>query len=348
MHAKEALLAVSTEPTVNIGDYIQILAAGQFIEKADCFVERERIDEYEGENIRMILNGWYMHHGRHWPPSPRIHPLFLSFHLNISARHELLSPQGKAYFKRHEPIGCRDRGTMLMLREAGIEAYFSGCLTLTLGMTGFHNKQKEDRIYIVDPCLTGGRPAWDTDRIRDFLTLLRHPRKMHRLTHKRGIAKASLHELLRTACFYNEYRRCFEESVLLEAEYLHHAGKEYKENYPTQEARLEKAEELVRQYARAKLVITSRIHCALPCLGVGTPVFFVENADDGENGTCRMDGIRELFHTLTWQKGKIRGGNFRLTRRIGNGFIPANKEDWRPLAEKMTYTCKLFYGVDKP
>ena len=32
------------------------------------------------------------------------------------------------------------------------------------------------------------------------------------------------------------------------------------------------AKNLLNKYASAKLVITSRIHCAIPCLSLGTPV----------------------------------------------------------------------------
>ena len=72
---KNALLAMSTENEVNIGDYIQQLAAKQFLGEAETFVEREEIDAYDGEEVRMILNGWFMHHPEHWPPSEKIAPL---------------------------------------------------------------------------------------------------------------------------------------------------------------------------------------------------------------------------------------------------------------------------------
>ena len=46
-------------------------------------------------------------------------------------------------------------------------------------------------------------------------------------------------------------------------------------------AKNHRALELLDKYARAKLVITSRLHCALPCLSYGTPVLFsYYNMDD--------------------------------------------------------------------
>ena len=50
----------------------------------------------------------------------------------------------------------------------------------------------------------------------------------------------------------------------------------------------------LRDYARAKLVITSRIHCALPCAGMGVPVILmVANPQDP-----RFGGITELLNHL--------------------------------------------------
>ena len=50
-------------------------------------------------------------------------------------------------------------------------------------------------------------------------------------------------------------------------------------------------------YARAKVVVTSRIHVALPCVAFGTPVLFW-GAGTGFTGSTRMSGLLDLFHTL--------------------------------------------------
>lgn len=43
------------------------------------------------------------------------------------------------------------------------------------------------------------------------------------------------------------------------------------------EERFKKVEELLKLYQNAKLVITSRLHCALPCIALGTPVILVKD-----------------------------------------------------------------------
>ena len=55
------------------------------------------------------------------------------------------------------------------------------------------------------------------------------------------------------------------------------------------------------QIAAAKLVITSRIHVALPCVALGTPVIFtlIDGATDSGlpgGGGGRVDGLSQLFH----------------------------------------------------
>ncbi len=64
----------------------------------------------------------------------------------------------------------------------------------------------------------------------------------------------------------------------------------------TVEDRLERARGLLKKYATAKMVITSRIHCALPCLALGTPVYFV---DVGYKQRNRFKGILDLMHCIT-------------------------------------------------
>jgi hypothetical protein len=70
----------------------------------------------------------------------------------------------------------------------------------------------------------------------------------------------------------------------------------------SREERFQIAEELLDKYAKAKLVITSRIHCALPCLAMGVPVYFV-NAGYGSLfsfGTLgdRFEGIIDQFRVI--------------------------------------------------
>ncbi|MDM3850554.1 MAG: polysaccharide pyruvyl transferase family protein [Aphanizomenon gracile PMC627.10] len=62
-------------------------------------------------------------------------------------------------------------------------------------------------------------------------------------------------------------------SILEKAEFVTHNVENYK--YRWHGYKLKKAVELLKLYASAKIVITSRLHCALPCLAFGTPCIFL-------------------------------------------------------------------------
>jgi len=61
------------------------------------------------------------------------------------------------------------------------------------------------------------------------------------------------------------------------------------------EARFRRAEKHLEQYATARLVVTSRLHCALPCLALATPVIFVVE----EPSNYRLRGLCGLTRHLT-------------------------------------------------
>ena len=90
---KKGLLVVGTEDGLNIGDYIQAVAAEQFFDHIDLYLEREKLDEYDGEPVKIIMNGWYMHHPNHWPPAVNIKPLFVAFHINSEPKKKILTPK---------------------------------------------------------------------------------------------------------------------------------------------------------------------------------------------------------------------------------------------------------------
>ncbi|UXP31063.1 polysaccharide pyruvyl transferase family protein [Reichenbachiella agarivorans] len=62
--------------------------------------------------------------------------------------------------------------------------------------------------------------------------------------------------------------------------------------------RLKDSQALLDEYAQAKLVVTSRIHCALPCLALGTPVYFLDFGYVRKSNRDRFDGILDLMHVV--------------------------------------------------
>lgn len=338
---ENALIAVSTPETINIGDYVQALAAKQYLPNISRFIERERLDEYNGIPVKMIMNGYYMHEPEHWPPSPAIHPLFVSVHFNTLAKKALTSDKSIEYLRSYEPIGCRDIQTRDLLLEKGVKAYYSGCLTLTLGMN-YRSEEKDDTVYIVDPCFEN--PKNGSDGIRNAVTLLGNFRDVTKIARKYyGGRRFGPRSLLAVARFYREYGKIFSRETLVDAEYIAQQSDTFKRICKTDLELLEKAEELVRLYSKAQLVITTRIHCALPCLGLETPVVFINNQLQSEASACRMQGLIELFNTVQWTGEKL----ICEFDELKNGLLskknkPKNKQSWIGYAQDLAQRCKSF------
>ena len=68
--------------SVNIGEYVQSLAAKQFIPHVDQFIDRDSIKYYCGSSVKMIMNGWWTGLDGIEELSPQINPLFISYHID--------------------------------------------------------------------------------------------------------------------------------------------------------------------------------------------------------------------------------------------------------------------------
>ena len=245
---KKAIISYST--STNIGDEIQSLAVKQIINKVDYYIDREKLNEFKNnESVKLIINGWFMDSPNNWPPSKDIIPLFISFHIshNSDTNKIFLSNDNISYFKKYEPIGCRDKQTKELLESHGVNAYFSGCATLT-----YKNKFKErnNKILCVDP----------------------------------------LFNIFPYSYGKNIYKSLIPSSLHKDVEYIEH--KRYDLN-KSNDQRFNDAEELISKYSQAKVVITSRIHAALPCLALGTPVIFLDAGYTSKKQRNRFDGLTD-------------------------------------------------------
>lgn len=333
---KYKLLSIENRAMINIGDYVQALAAAQFLPQVDGFVNRECLSDYDGDECKVIMNGWYMHDPTKWPPGEKITPLFVALHINKLASEQMLQEKGRTYLKKHEPIGCRDYHTRDLLQENGIESYFSGCLTLTLGRK-YRSVRHTDKVYFVDPYI----PREESFALftKDLIALFFSPLLTYHLSHQLYLSPSKLTNIIRTARFVRLYSRIFTKETLRNATYISQENK-YFATLDNNE-RLNKAELLIKEYAQASFVVTKRIHCALPCLGLETPVYFTENALDNEVSSCRFGGIKELFNRITVFPDGIET-EFERKGKLSNMNIVMNKDTWRPLAATLTQRCIKF------
>jgi len=303
---------------VNIGDYVQSLAARQFLPKIDYYVERERLDENLSEDFKCIMNGWYMH-STHWPPHPKLNPLFVSFHINSKAEHVLLTEKSIKYLKQYEPIGCRDVRTMNLLLDRGVDAYFSGCLTLTLGKT-YSTTENSGEIIFADPYIYENFPGKVIRKIRKILGFGFDENRMKRKIRNR-------YSGILSSAFLNNF------SVTTQIEKM---PKTYDHTKYFKEA-----DELLKRYARAKVVITSRIHCALPCLGMGTPVIYIHSERENDEHNSRLNGLLDLFENIIYvnKKGIKSSKTFLSPDKV------KNSDKYKKYADSLSETAEKFVGI---
>jgi len=248
MSEKFALISYSTN---NLGDEIQSISAAQFLPAVDLLVDRDDWTTSpagaEG-TFKIVLNGWFTHCPEKWPPPQWLRALPISLHISreryrptavAPPAQMLLEGRSLSYLQRHQPIGGRDRWTVELLRRHGVQSYFSGCISLTLGAEP--HGRRGDYICAVD---------LDDTMHRQLLDRTRTP--VVRLSH-RDTSGGSFAE------------RCA------------------------------RAGRLLSLYAQAKCVVTTRLHAAMPSLGFGTPVLFVNNAVD----QYRLGGLIELVRSCS-------------------------------------------------
>lgn len=240
--------------TENVGDDILSYAAERFLPSTDYVIDREAMDTFcpeTKEKVAVICNGWFLHAKTHWPPSPFIHPLFVGIHFSEGysgrgAEFTYLDEMGAAYLREHGPIGCRDNSTLDLMEKRGISAYFSGCLTLTLGQ--FPDVPKSHKIVLLDV---------DEDIRQKAVEL-----------------------------FGEDHLQC--ESHLLE--------KSQKNlDWGVRRSRVER---YLKKYQAADMVITTRLHGALPCLALGTKVLLIIDDKDPDT-VSRMGSYLEYVPTCS-------------------------------------------------
>lgn len=295
----------------NIGDYIQSVAQEQYWNYIDCYVEREKLASfYSKEKTNLIMNGWFMWNAEQFPPSDSINPFFISFHLSPSVSSRLLTPASIAYFKKYEPIGCRDIDTQKILESHGIKCYFSGCLTLTLNLK-YSNNLPSGKIIIADPYfeIGGSKNFSQAKRLGILLKeSLLYPKTISKIKalycknreYVQGV-RGFIRKWIEAASLHYTYSSFLADDVLLNATYVSHI---VDQTGMDEDGKMELAKQYIKMYGSAKMVITSRIHAALPCLSLNTPVIFCTTeklANNGLEGSAggRFAGLIDLLNSIS-------------------------------------------------
>jgi hypothetical protein len=117
--------------TVNIGDYMQTIAAQNIYRKIGVseedmiFLDRDSMADYKGEKTFLLMNGCFYNHC--FPIPDSITPIFVGF----QAQRHVIETHLET-LKKYAPIGCRDVHTCEILKSLGVDATVTGCITLAL------------------------------------------------------------------------------------------------------------------------------------------------------------------------------------------------------------------------
>ena len=267
----------------NIGDYIQTKAVIDMIHPINHKVlDRERLNKFKGSKLKTIINGWFMENPKNWPPNNNISPLFISFHINPSAEKDLLKPESLNYLKQYEPIGCRDTYTQNLLQKNGIKSYHSSCITTTFKRDKYITNKTQPEGVIVIGAFDRLNPSIDFSSIyRLLLSLIKYP--IHKLKY-----------LLKKQSFENHLRN---QNLLVKR---HQQITKRKISSHNQGLKL--ANEMLKEIAKSEIIITSRIHAALPALAMGLKVIFINEGLSHKNHKTRTADVNKFFMTVSLEE----------------------------------------------
>lgn len=207
----------------SIGDQMQIITLDYIYEQMGIspgeivYIDKNRVSDYDGERVILPIAFplmEYVEKGLQTYFSEKITPIFLGITFIIDA----FTPEEVEYYKKYEPIGCRDERTYQLFRKYGIACYLNGCITAVLPKRQLGETSK---VFLVDipkelyPLLPP-KIAEDSESVSHFI-----------LGEASDIKQMALDR-------YERYKK------------------------------------------EGKLVITSLLHCAIPCLAAGIPVVLVK------------------------------------------------------------------------
>ncbi len=221
----------------NIGDNIQSYVTKEILE--DLWYSVSNIDQnqlHKGiwKNITVFINWFFCFEDnnfeKNFPFHKSITPIFYNFHLELDywkskkVEEKFFTKKNIDYFKKFEPIGCRDADTEAIFIKHWIQAINNECITLLLKRRTLEQEKNAKKIILVD--VDKYTPTPEKTKDYEYLS--------HVISHWPFIS--------------NETKFSISKDIL---EY-------YKNN--------------------AKLVVTSRFHCAMPCIAMWIPVImFWEN-----------------------------------------------------------------------
>lgn len=275
------------QPLMNIGDIIQTIAVEYLYQLMGVStdqiigISKYSLNSYQGEKVVVPITGFFNERPDmgEVPFSDNIIPVFLGYHLGWGLHNEKVLE----FFKKYQPIGCRDSFTQKAFEALGVSAYVCGCPTIIFPRRVKSNKY--DKVFFVD-----------TPKELDNFVPSKIKNKIEYISHIVTLKKVPL------SCFEYEELVGYTQSLLN------------------------------RYRDEAALVVTSRIHCAIPCIAMGIPVIFTPS-----NMIDAYDFMLNLLDVYTPDKFKEINWNPEIIE------LEHLKKDFLSIAHDLLKTKKNLY-----
>lgn len=241
-------------------------------------------------------------------------------------------------------------------------------------MGGYLSKDRTDEIFICDPYynITTKSLLWGRCNLLSLMYVLAKHSKFfkkiyssfgykHKMFNIRNKKIKKVFKYFQLAYFYRVYTSLFSKELIENAVYTTQwidlkdgdvSSKLSAENKSFEdELLLSMADKLIRRYAKAKMVITSRIHCGLPSLGCETPVLFVTSEElQSQSKTKvggRLEGLSDLFHLVTYKKNNTitLTSELQCKDKLTSKFCFTNKDIFKKYRDSLIQRCCDFVKV---
>ena len=131
MNLKNLKIGSYSVSSNNLGDHIQIIAQLRLMKglglTPEVYIDRDdqirscgKLNALGEDKLFLPMNGWHKSNQKQWPPSDKITPLLIGFHIRnreCAFGNKATSPESIKYFKDHGPVGCRDIHTHELLQK---------------------------------------------------------------------------------------------------------------------------------------------------------------------------------------------------------------------------------------
>ena len=287
--------------TKNIGDDVQSYAAACWLPSVDYQVDIEELDSFKSaddEPVATIMSAWYMWQKWNWPPSKYVYPMWIGMHYNDIQRGR---PRGMP--SKWEYISNGPGFEYLKKYEPiGCRDYYTQDRLNELGIKNYYSG-----------CIALTLKRRDLPKPeREYVVLV-------------GVAKK-----------VEKRVKIVLEGTNIDLIILPPTRPEPSTNlsWETRKAEVEKYLEI---YQNAKCVITFRLHCALPCLALETPVLLVRDSFT----SVRFNPYRDyIHHAFVEQVAKGEFDDFILNP-------PKNPDTYKPVRENLEKLIKDFLEKSK-